>query len=318
MRATAVEGLRQPATLLVTLSFYVATVLTPLFQAFQFGEPGRMVRDGGLAFMLLAGLVLAVCTAAATIRREIVGGIASVALSRPLSRGLFLCAKFAGVAGVLTAFSGFALFTILLSERVAERFVFEAAAMGHFMDVRLATGLLLLPPAALAVAGLAHYRRRGHFAAMAFGALQAGLLLLFVFSGFFAPTGIWQRAFTTHLNWAVSGAALLVLLALVLLAALATALATRLDVTGVFSACAAVAGIGLVADPLFGRPTPGSVPGLLVALVPNFQHFWLCDALAGGGFIPPVYLWRATLYAALWIALALLAGTWALRTREIC
>ena len=316
-KTTAAEGLRQPAALLVALSFYYATVLTPFFQAFQFGEPGRMVRDGGLAFMLLAGIALSVCTAAATVRREIAGGAAAAALTRPLSRGRFLCGKFCGVAGVLLLFSLFALAVILMAERVSERFRVEAAFMGYVMDARLAIGLLGMPPAALAFAGVRHFRRRGHFCTTAFAGMLAGLALLLAYCGGFNPAGHWQGRFAPHLNLPVAGAALLILLALWLLAALAVALATRLEMMPVLALCAATVALGLVADPVLGIHPPFSPLGLLTALAPNLQHFWLNDALAGGGAIPVAYLWSAFRYTACWVLLALLAGAGALQTREI-
>lgn len=316
-RAAATEILRQPSVLLLFLAFYWATTLTPLFQVFRFGEPGRMVRDGGLAFMLLSGMALSVCAAATTVRRELAGGSAATALSRPLQRGVFIAGKSAGASAALCVFAYCALLTVLLSERVSERFYFEADTVGHFMDLRLAAALLALPLPALLMAALVHLKRHSHFAVNGIVAMQTGLTLLLLASGFFRPTGQWQTRFAPNLSWPLAGAVWLVLLALFMLAAMATALAIFSDFGGVLAVCAGITGLGLVADTLPGSGTTLNLLSTATAIVPNLQHLWLCDALAGGAYIPLSYLLQATIYAGLWSVLALVLAALFFRYREI-
>ena len=56
---------------------------------------------------------------------------------------------------------------------------------------------------------------------------------------------------------------------------------------------------------------------ILYGLLPNWQHFWVADALNGNGRVPWGYVLRAGVYAALYAAAALAAGTLAFRRREI-
>ena len=70
-RATHLECLQQPAVLLIAFAGVVATALIPLLQFHQFGEAGRLARDGALAYQLTLGLALAVVAASSAIRREI-------------------------------------------------------------------------------------------------------------------------------------------------------------------------------------------------------------------------------------------------------
>ncbi|MCR5414050.1 MAG: ABC transporter permease [Kiritimatiellae bacterium] len=106
VRATALETISEPLALLLTLGAAVMIVLPSVFSFHQFGEPTRMARDAGLSSLMVFGSAYAVFCTIKVFRREIESGTAQMALSHPVSRAEFLCAK---VAGVVAASSVFAL-----------------------------------------------------------------------------------------------------------------------------------------------------------------------------------------------------------------
>ncbi|HEY2329743.1 MAG TPA: hypothetical protein VGI63_08015, partial [Verrucomicrobiae bacterium] len=85
-------------------------------------------------------------------------------------------------------------------------------------------------------------------------------------------------------DWRLIPAGILILFALWILAALALACSTRLDMIATLAVCSGVFLIGLMSDYLFGIPAAkGSWwASTLYSLVPNWQLFWLADALETG------------------------------------
>jgi hypothetical protein len=109
----------------------------------------------------------------------------------------------------------------------------------------------------------------------------------------------------------------LVLLALAVFAALATALATRLQTGPALAVCVLVLLLGLAGDTV-AAGAPGRIWRWLAAgAVPNVQHFWLCDALAHGGRIGWSYVAQAGAYALGCCVLYLGLGCLSFRERDL-
>jgi hypothetical protein len=101
-------------------------------------------------------------------------------------------------------------------------------------------------------------------------------------------------------------------------AALAIALATRLQTTPVLLLTAGCFLFGLMADYLLGPHLATSFPARAAyAILPNVQAFWLLDALDVAGAIPLAYLGLAAAYAATWSAACLALGTLSFQKLEI-
>lgn len=310
-----IEGLQQPAALLLVLCGVTGTALIPLLQFHQFGEPGQLARDGGLAYQLTFGLMLAAVSASYAVGSEIAGGTAAAALSKPVRRDLFLLGKFGGVARITFMFWYCLLGAILLAERVNERYATTDHSDWLVTDRYAQAALLLVGPAALLIAAILHHRRMARFAVAAWRAL-AGLLTLCV-AGALAlnRAGHWDPALAA-LDWRIVNVSLLVLAALLLFAAIATALATFLKPGVTLIVCLLLLGLGLAADTLLA-PASAWFWRLLSRCVPNVQAFWLCDALAHGGRVPLGYTALTILYALAWCGLALGAGMLLFRRRDL-
>ena len=127
-RATAIEILSEPLTLLVALASLALAVFAPTFHYHQFGEVTRMARDSGLSAAFTGGLVLSVFGTIRSFRREIESGTLEMALSRPVTRGGFFVAKTIGAALAYAVFAATLLGTTLV--------VVEGAAVGGEISAR--------------------------------------------------------------------------------------------------------------------------------------------------------------------------------------
>jgi len=82
-------------------------------------------------------------------------------------------------------------------------------------------------------------------------------------------------------DWRLVPAAVLILFALWILAALALGMFDAFDMIPTLTICSALFLVGLMSDYLFGRPAERGVwwGSVLYTLIPNWQNFWLADAL---------------------------------------
>ena len=105
----------------------------------------------------------------------------------------------------------------------------------------------------------------------------------FVVINFFTKEGKAQ-AFATGVDWGIIPAAVLICFALWILAALALACSTRLDVIPTLAICSGFFLLGIMSDYLFGtRAKAGHWwASVLYTITPNWQLFWLADAIEMG------------------------------------
>jgi len=314
---TALEAIRQPICLLLTTTCLLLIALTPLLIMYKFGEDGKLVRDSALAYHLVFGVLFAGYAASSCLAREVKSGTASAVLSKPVSRELLFLAKFVGVAVVVLAFSLCIGMATLLSERVAEKFVLTSRLLGYLTDWQTGRLLLAVPAAAYIAAGLINYRAKRPFQSTAFALLLLFVLLAFVVSGFFERTGE-VAPFDFRVQWRILPASGLIAMALIVLSAIAMSLSTRLQAVPTVTFCVALLVLGLMSDYLFGRTCESSKPAaFLYGLLPNWQHFWACDALNQGGTIPWRYVLNVGVYAAAYSAGVLCLGLLSFRHVEM-
>ena len=96
-RATTKEAVRQPVFLLCMALAIVILFLNYLLPFFSLGEDVKMVKDCGLATMLITGLLIAVWTASTSVAEEIEGKTAMTLLSKPINRRQFVLGKYIGI-----------------------------------------------------------------------------------------------------------------------------------------------------------------------------------------------------------------------------
>lgn len=316
-KATLLEGLQQPAVLLLALSCLELTALQPVLQLHTFGEEGRLARDCGMGLMLVFGVLAAALVAGSTLAAEIRDGTAATALAKPAGRGAFLVGKFLGAAGVVLVFCWCSLWETLLAVRTSEAMVETATFYGAARDALCGLLSVAAPPAALALAAWLDIRSRRRFGLWFFVFAAALLPLAAGLLGFFDRTGGWlgPAGWAPGLDARLVPLALLVFALLACFCALATALTTRLQTGSALALSFLVLFLGFLADG--AREDWGAAGRVLYALVPDVQSFWLADRLAGGGRIAWREVAGGCACAFFWIAAALSLGHLSFRDKDL-
>lgn len=96
-RATTKEAVRQPIFLLAIAIAVIILVLNTFLPFFSLGDDVKMLKDCGLATILIAGMLIAVWTASTSIADEIEGKTAMTLLSKPVNRRQFVLGKYIGI-----------------------------------------------------------------------------------------------------------------------------------------------------------------------------------------------------------------------------
>ena len=270
------ELVRQPVFLLLMTCSAVFQIFLATPYYFAFGDEPKLVKNSTLAVMLLAGLLGAVLSASASLAREIRTGTALAVLSKPVSRAQFLLAKYVGLMAALTVLT----YVNLLGTLLASRMAFDAyGSTDLFAWGFFAAGLA----AAYALGGFSNFFLRRPFVSDAVFCVVLMLTLAFVVINFYTKEAK-PQAWATGVDWRLVPAAVLILFALWILAGLALACSTRLDIIPTLAICSALFLLGIMSDYLFGRPAErGSWwATVLYSVTPNWQLFWLADALDTG------------------------------------
>ena len=308
-RLTALEALRQPIFLLMATACVVFIGLLPLLITHTLGEGAKLVCDSGLAFYFVCGLILGSYAACSSLNHEIRRGTAASILSKPVSREIFFLAKFTGVASVMLFFSAAAAIATVMSTRVAEP--------PYSFDWWAGVPLLIAPLLAYVIAGLWNFLTQRPFVSAASVMLVVALVIAFVLAGFVDSEGK-AVSFGSAYSWKIVPVSVLIFFAIAVLTGLALSLAIRLDTVPTLSVCSVVFLIGLMSDYLFGRHSAHSLlADFIYRILPNWQHFWVVDALSGDGAIPWSYVARAAVYAGLYLAGILSLGLIAFRQLEV-
>jgi ABC-type transport system involved in multi-copper enzyme maturation permease subunit len=284
---TFMELVRQPVfLLLLTVSGFFGVFLA-VVPYFGFGDDPKMVKDSVLAVMLVAGLLGAVLSASASVAREIHTGTALAVLAKPVSRAQFLLAKYCGLAAALTLLTYFNLLSALLASRMAYDAYGSTDTLALWVYV---AGVVV----AYAFGAFTNYFLDRPFVSDAVLALMVAGTLAFVAINFFDKAGA-PQTFAKEVDWRLVPAAVLVLFALWVLAGVALVCSTRLDMIPTLTVCTAVFVLGLLSDFLFSaRSSQGQWwASVLYAVTPNWQLFWMADALDTGQRIPWGYVVRA-------------------------
>ena len=287
IKATALEILSEPLSLLVLLAALVITVLAPAFHYHQFGEATRMARDAGLSSVFTCGTVIAVFGTIRAFRREVESGTMAMALAHPVSRTVFFLSKIGGACAAYLVFIAIVFFTALV--------IVDGAAIGgaiaaksgdiarlHGPNFAEGVGVIVLP---LVIGAALNRFARFRFVLSSFA---LALLLSIVFAGLSISR---DTAWFLRL---LPVAALIGMFAFVLLSASA-AFAVRLKA----NAAASAAGI------------------VLLVLLPAIGNYYMAEALSKGGSVPWSYVGCAVLAALPAILFFLLLGIHFINGRDV-
>jgi len=306
------ELIRQPVFLLLMTMSALFEVFLACVNYFGFGDEPKLVKNSALAVMLLAGLFGAVLSASASVAREIRSGTALAVLAKPVGRAQFLLAKYAGLAMALTVLT----FVNCIAALLATRMAFDAYGDIDYPGLGVFCGAMVL---AYVIGGLTNFFLRRPFVSDAVLAVVVLSVLAFGVLQFIPRNAGRMGADYIGLDWRVIPASALILMALLILAALALACSTRVEMIPALSICSALFMLGLVSDYFWGtRAKAGSWwASVLYTVTPNWQLFWVADALDEKNQIPVAYLGKALVYACGYIGAILALALVLFEDREL-
>jgi ABC-type transport system involved in multi-copper enzyme maturation permease subunit len=253
-----------------------------------------------------------VLSASSSLAREIRSGTALAVLSKPVGRIQFLLAKFTGLAAALTVLTYVNMIGVLLASRMA----FDSYGRTDLPAIGIFSAGIAL---AYALGGFSNFFLRRTFVSDAvFAMLIFCTLAAFVIFRF--TKQMESLGTVGHVNWNLLPAGILVLFALWVLAAVALACSTRFDTIPTLAICSAIFLVGLMSDYFFGqRAQHGSLwASTLYSVIPNWQLFWLADAIdTGKSTFQWNYVGKAFAYAVCYTGAALAAGAALFEEREL-
>jgi hypothetical protein len=278
----------------------------PSLSLFVFREQIKLVVDSAMATTLVFGLVAAVLCASNTISREIKNGTVLLLLSKPVAKWSFVLSKMSGILVALTVFVIICNMCTLLSLRVAKD-QFRLDYLTFYLFYGSITTACLW-------GAFRNFIARKSFASSATFALLILLSILLLIMRMVPVEGGRIPAF----HFEVLPALLLVLFAVLAMGAITVTLSVKLDLIANMLVSSIIFFVGLISDYFFGG-TAGtlSFSALLYALIPNWQFFWLADALANKKSIPMDYIAWTSIYILLYITFCSVLAVNLFSNREV-
>ena len=313
------ECVREPVYFLLLLIGVCLIGILPLFTLYVFRDQIKLVVDSAMAVTLVLGLVTATLCASHTISREMRNGTVLLLLSKPVTRWSFILAKLTGVMAALT------MFTLLLG---SAGFTAIMVAKDQFrIDVPIMVSYFLLLAVCCAIAGGCNYLKGVSFTSYAsfFMTVSVPVFSIAIYLICGAPE---DEGFMPPIQYVA--AVVLLFPAVWIMGAIAAALATRVGIVANLTVCSLLFLCGLISkyisstwvkgtgpDTLFSWLPPdmaGPVAegfkticgGIARMFLPDWQYFWMADALASHTQVPLAYIAYSFVYCSLY------AGFWCL------
>lgn len=305
------ELIRQPIVLILVTVPSVFMVFMAHVPYLALESESKLIKDSALAVVFVVGLLAAVFCASNTLALELRTGTALAVLAKPVGRGKFIIAKYFGVAMALTLIMYVNILAALMSSRMAPDIYQAVDPPARWAII---SGILL----GLAAGGYTNFFNHRQFVGDAVLGIAFFSTLAVGIACFLSKRWEWQP-FGLLTDWRMLSAGILILCALLVLAAVALACSTRLELMPTLAVCSIVFVMGLMTDYLFGRAAgDGSViASIFYAVLPNWQLFWMVDALEGDRSIPVNYVLRALSYVACYLVAALSVALALFEDREL-
>ncbi len=331
-RNTFLESIRQPIVLVVAAAATLMIVMCNPFSAWTMRDDQRMFIDLGLATVFLATAVLAAFISTNVLAREIENRTVLTVVSKPVSRPVFIVGKYAGVSlAMLLALVALGLVYML----VEMHGTLQTARDPLHMPVILFGGGALVA-AVLAGAWMNYFYGRS-FASWTMSLSVPFLGLAYLLALFFDAE--WNSVpLSRQFEGEMWKALLLMGLATLVLNAVAIAASTRLGQVLTLTVVVGVFFLGLLSDWMLGSrlaeaaregavmnesllaadgPIAHAFFSVCRAALPNFQVFWLSDALTQKKSIPFEYIAYAVPYSLALVAALLALATILFQRREV-
>ncbi|MSQ90025.1 MAG: hypothetical protein EXS01_01340 [Phycisphaerales bacterium] len=334
LKNTFYECVRQPIALVVLVASVLLVLLSNPLSAFTMSDDQRMFVDIGLSTVFMSGAILAAFLATAVVNQEISNRTVLMVVSKPVARVTFILGKYLGVLLALIATTAVPALAFLLVEVHG---VLQTASAPVRWPVVIFGVVAVL--ATVGTATWCNFFYSKSFPAL-IAMLGAPLLLLAYLLSLFFDTDWSTTSALTEFRLDLVVALGLMFLSLSVIAAIAVAVSTRLGQVLTIGITLGLLVLGLLSDWMLARKVQaleavisarGSADaGLLdsthlalmgykaaYAIIPNFQVFWVVDAVNQNQPIPLDYIGYVVLYAACMTAAALAIATALFQRREV-
>ncbi len=333
-RNTFFESIRQPVLLVVLVACTILVALSNPFSAYTLTDDNKMFVDIGMSTIFIGGAILSAFIASNVISREIENRTVLTVVSKPVSRAVFVLGKYVGVAGAQLLAMTFLGFVFMLVEIHGVQQTVTTPY--HLPVILLGFGALLLGTGAGLWCNFFYgWVFSSTFAVLTTPLLALAYVLALVFDAGFAPQAP-SVAFEGDLWIAV----LVLILGELVLTAIAVAASTRLGQVLTLLVTVGFFLLGLLSDWLFarrinayseifdslGQSTTAPLDGLhlkywfftaIYSVTPNFQVFWLADAITQETSIPGDYLAWTIPYGLFLIVICLGLAVMLFQRREV-
>jgi len=280
----------------------------PNLSFFVFRQQAKLIIDSSLATTMVFGFAVSFLCASQTISKEIKQGTALLLLSKPVNRWIFILAKQLGIMAALI------LFVICCSSATI-----IALKIGKD-QFRINNMLSALYFAAITLSSLAG-AVRNFISKRSFASTTA--LCLFITLPLLALTaqlapGMKSSPNAPHITNILT-AQLLSLFSVITICSISTTISTKFSVFQTLVASTLIFLMGLTSSYIFELlfEVNQAAAMLFKTIVPNWQFFWLVDALGAKIDIPLAYAAQAFVYMVLYTTLCSIWSVYLFRKREI-
>ena len=289
---TFIETLRQPVYAVIIITALLLFIISPSISMYTMSDDNKLLRELCLSTLFLSSLFIAIFSASGAVAEEIENKTITTVLSKPVQRPIFIIAKFLGVCGAVGLAHYICTIALLLSIRHG---VLETNADTHDWTVIGTAGAVFA--LTILLTAFFNYTYDWKFSSTAV-----------ILAGLFSTIGIvflifidrdWQfNPKNNGINSMDVYGAILLFLAAIIIVALAVAISARFNIVITLSACIGFFLLGLISDYAFGELAKTHLwAKICYFIVPNFQIFWVSDALYETGVVPPIYIIITSFYA---------------------
>jgi len=303
---TFTESIREPIFFILLITALVLIGHFPSMTLFVFGDQIKLVVDSSMATVLLFGLFVAVMSSSHTVTREMRNGTVLLLLSKPVYRHTFILAKIAGIVSTVVVFVFLCNVGSIVALYIAkDQFRMDMGAYYIYFGILIASCIFGM------IMNFMYTRSFASYTTLAIW------ILLPIY-------GIACLVFKDHPEILLQSyfyALVLVFFSVSTMAAITVVFATRLDLVANLTVCSVIFFFGLISSYLFlgdtGSPVLNVVCRIFYAILPNWQFFWLADALATNKVIPASYLMWSGIYVIFYIALCTIWAVVVFQNKEI-
>ena len=308
-RNTFRECIREPIFFVLLITALALIGHFPTVTLFVFSEQLKLVVDSAMATCLVFGLFAAVLCASHTVSREMRNGTVLLLLSKPVSRWSFICAKIFGIISAVIVFVFICNIATIISVYIAkDQFRLDMTVYGIFFGILIVSAT---------IGCLCNFFYGKSFPGTAIVAIMILLplycLALFLFQPH--PEELIMKDLVVALT--------LLFFSVSVMATITVVFSTRLEMVANLTVCCVIFFLGLISNYILNLFQPSNsefvnfIGGFFYALLPNWQFFWMADALASRQSIPLSYLLWAGLYVVLYISFCSMWAIGFFQSREI-